>query len=79
MVWMVSLLLLMPLPSPSPPSLAPVPEHFSNAAVTAVSGPSGMGEAWGYPMATSTPAPSYYGNSGVGFKEWDDPNTTDGE
>ena len=31
------------------------------------SGPGGMGGTWGNPMATSTPAPGYYGNSGGGF------------
>ena len=35
--------------------------------MTAVSGPGGTGEAWGNPMATSIPAPGYYGNSGGGF------------
>ena len=60
-------LLLISLPSPHPPNPHMLSKQFSSAAVTAVSGPSGMGETWGNPMATSTPAPGYYGNSGGGF------------
>ena len=43
------------------------PEQFSNIAVATASGPGGMGGTWGNPMATSTPAPGYFGNSTGGF------------
>ena len=35
--------------------------------MTTASGPGGIGGTWGTPMATSTPAPEYFGNSTDGF------------